>query len=174
MAFDWKSIIKSVAPMLGAAIGGPFAPIAGALISKAMGGSPDKTSPDDLAKLIQNISPEQLLALKQAEQEFQLQMKQLDINSVKDLEIIAAGDRDSARKREMTVKDWTPKALAVSITLGFFGILIYMMKFPIPAESRDVLNIMLGALGTAWISVISYYFGSSAGSAAKNELLAKK
>lgn len=43
----------------------------------------------------------------------------------------------------------------------------------LPVASRDVLNIMLGSLGTAWISIIAYYFGSSNGSSRKTELLAK-
>ncbi len=43
----------------------------------------------------------------------------------------------------------------------------------LPHENRDPVNVVIGALGTAWISIIGYYFGTSAGSMRKTELLAK-
>ena len=39
--------------------------------------------------------------------------------------------------------------------------------------NRDLVNVVVGALGTAWISIIGYYFGTSAGSMRKTELLAQ-
>ena len=82
-----------------------------------------------------------------------------------------AGDRESARKREETVKDWMPGILATFVTAGFFGLLAFMLKFDVPENNRDVLNIMLGSLGTAWLSIITYYFGSSLSSAKKDAVI---
>lgn len=59
------------------------------------------------------------------------------------------------------------------MTLGFFGILSFMLVQSPPDGARDVLNIMLGALATAWISIVAYYFGSSSGSAEKTRLMSK-
>ena len=88
-----------------------------------------------------------------------------------DLERISAGDRDSARKREVLTGDFTPKVLAAAITIGFFGILFWMFIHGVPKNGNEALLLMLGALQTAFTGVIAYYFGSSAGSKAKNELL---
>jgi hypothetical protein len=57
------------------------------------------------------------------------------------------------------------------VTAGFFGVLGYMLKWKIPAEGHDAMLLMLGALGAAWTSVVSYYFGSSSGSAAKDQTI---
>ena len=63
--------------------------------------------------------------------------------------------------------------LAIGITLGFFGLLTYMLKFDVPAANKDILNIMLGSLGTAWISIVGYFFGSSAGSKTAGDSIRK-
>ena len=170
-AFDWRKIVSSVAPTIGTALGGPLGGVAGLALAKVLG-VPESGPNDDsaLAAAVQGATPDQLLALKKADQDFAIKMQELGFKDLEALEAIAAGDRASARDREIKTGDWTPRALAIGITLGFFGLLVFLLKKEPPAGSRDILNIMLGSLGSAWIGVVSYYFGSSAGSARKTEL----
>jgi len=178
MAFDWKATLKSVAPMIGTALGGPFGGAAAKVLVGVLdpSGKTDSGSDSEVAKLVADAMGDinKVAQIQQAEQQFKLQMTQLGFENQRDLETIAFKDRDSARNREIQIRDWTPKVLGFIITVGFFGILVFMMKYDIPDKSRDVLNIMIGALGTAWISVVTYYFGSSAGSARKTEMMEKK
>ena len=166
MSFDWKALLGQVAPVLGTAILGPFGSLAGIAIKTALGLASD--SPDEAMHVaLANATPDQLKAIQDADHQFKLDMERLNI----DLAKIDADDRASAREREANVKDHTPTILAVIVTSGFFGLLGWMMACS-PAEgSETVLNIMVGALGAAWASIVAYYFGSSAGSARKDTLL---
>ena len=174
-SFDWKALVKTIAPTLGTALAGPLGGMAGLALAKVLG-VPDESAHDDtaLAAAVQGATPDQLLALKKADQDFKLQMQELGFKDLEALEAIAAGDRASARDRETKVGDWTPRLLAGGVTLGFFGLLSFMLRREVPAGSTDVLNVMVGSLGTAWISIISYYFGSSASSARKTEIMGGK
>jgi hypothetical protein len=162
-------LLGQLAPTLATALGGPLAGLATKTLANVLLGTED-ASAADVATALQNATPEQLANVKKIDADFKVRMQELDI----DLERIAAGDRDSARRREMTVGDHTPKILAASITLGFFGILFWMFVYGVPKNGNEALLLMLGALQTAFTGVIAYYFGSSAGSKAKNDLLAGK
>lgn len=160
------NLVKTVAPSLATAVGGPLAGMATRAISDALLGKPDGTE-DELIDAASKASPDQLLALKKAEQDFAVRMRELEI----DLQRIDAADRNSAREREVKTGDWTPKALAGAVTLGFFGVLGYMIAYGLPSQGGEALLVMLGTLGTAWGGIVSYYFGSSAGSKEKSEAM---
>jgi len=169
---DWKGVVGTVAPMLGTALAGPLGGMAIGAIADALGLS-DKTEAA-IKQAISGATPEQMIALKQADQAFALKMRELGINEIRDMEALSVQDRDSARKREMALGDKTTRNLAYAITAGFFGTLVTLMFATIPEGSKEVMYVMLGSLGTAWVGVNAYYFGSTRGSAAKTELLAGK
>jgi len=162
------NLVRTVAPSIATAVGGPLAGMATRAISEALLGKPDGTE-DELIDAAAKASPDQLLALKKAEQDFAVRMRELEI----DLQRIDAADRSSAREREVKTGDWTPRALAGAVTLGFFGVLGYMIAYGLPAQGGEALLVMLGTLGTAWGAIVSYYFGSSAGSKEKSEAMSR-
>lgn len=170
---DW---LKKAAPYLVTALTGnvpALAAMAAKDISDVLGVSDDV---EEVKKALNegSMPPEVVAKLKEQEQAFALKMRELGYRELIDLETIAAGDRASARQREIQTNDWMPKALGLIVTFGFFGILIFLLIHGVPVIGGDVLLVMLGALGSAWGAIINYYFGSSSGSDAKTKIMANK
>jgi hypothetical protein len=161
---DW---LKQIAPTVATALGGPLAGMAVSAISKAIGVDPDKV--EDLISS-NKLTSDQIAQIKIAEIELQKQAQELGLN----FEKLAVDDRKSAREMQAATRSWVPPLLAASVTVGFFAILGGMMFGKMSVADNTALTMMLGSLGTAWTGIIAYYFGSSAGSQAKTEMMAKK
>jgi len=156
-------LLGSVAPTLATALGGPLAGLAVKSLSKALLGAED-FSEEAVMEAMATASPEQLSAVKKIDADFKVQMKSLDI----DLERIAVDDRKSARTMQTETKDWIPRALAISVTLGYFGIIAYVLVSGLPMNGSEVLLMLLGTLSAGWTGVMAFYFGSSSGSQKKD------
>lgn len=61
--------------------------------------------------------------------------------------------------------------LSVVTTLGFFSILILLMRSDVPTPNERVIDVMIGALGTAWLMILGYHYGSSHDSSIKTTML---
>lgn len=169
MAFDWKKLLGAVAPVLGTALGGPFGTLAGGLVNAALG---LEESADEAAraKALERATPEQLLAIQAAEQQFELDMERLGIDALK----IDAEDRKSARERETALGDLTPRMLAGIILTGWALLNWHLFTDALPQENKDFLLRSLGTIDAAVTLVLSYYYGSSSGSAAKDKIIRKR
>lgn len=166
--FDWKAIVKGVAPTIATVLGGPLAGMAVKAIGDSLG--IDEPTQEKIGAALKGATPDDLLKIKQADSDFAAKMKSLDI----DLEKIHSDDRKSARDMEAATHSPVPGALATLITAGFFGILIGLMAGWLKTADTPELMILLGALAAAWGAVVNFYYGSSAGSEAKTALLARK
>jgi len=156
---DW---LKTIAPTIATALGGPLAGLAIEAVSKAIG-----IDPKDVQSTISEgkLSADQIMLLKQAEIQMAARAQEMGLDFAK----LGNEDRKSAREMQVATKSYLPSILAVGVTLGFFGILVGLMFGKI--EHAPQIDIMLGSLGTAWTGIIAFYFGSSAGSEAKDNLL---
>jgi hypothetical protein len=170
-----KGFLKKAFPFLSVAastFGGPLGMAGAQVLGAALGKDVKPEALEaELNKLI--LTDEGRLKAQQAEQEFAITMRKLGFEHVEELERIAASDRASAREREVKVKDKMPFILSLSVNVMFFGVIIALVYRAVPADSKDVILILLGALTAGWKDVLGYYFGSSAGSAAKTEILDK-
>jgi len=156
---DW---LKTIAPTIATALGGPLAGLAIEAVSKAIG-----IDPKDVQSTISEgkLSADQIMSIKQAEIQMAARAKEMGLDFAK----LGNEDRKSARDMQVATKSYLPPTLAIGVTLGFFGILFGLMFGQI--EHAPQIDIMLGSLGTAWTGIIAFYFGSSAGSQAKDDLL---
>ena len=168
---DWKDVIGAVAPTIATALGGPLAGAAVKTLSNVLLGH-ENGSEGDLAAAIGTASPDTLAQIKKAEADFQIRMRELEI----DVDRIAAADRDSARKRESSTGDfWTPRVIGGLTLLAFiwsvWAVLSgYVQGLTDPAIV-GIIGTLIGYVSAKADQVVSYYFGSSSGSRDKTQAM---
>ena len=126
-----RDAVAEVAPTLAGALGGPLAGAAAEALRRAVlgEGRAEGASDDALAEVVLAAEPETLLALRRAEFDFRAAV----LSTRLDAERVAAGDRDSARRREAVVRDRTPALLGSAVVVGFFGVLGVMLLRELPS-----------------------------------------
>jgi hypothetical protein len=164
-----KSFLGGIAPTIASALLGPLGGVAVAGLTKVLG--IDGGTVADVTKAIADgrVTPEQVAEIRKLELQYQSDEKERGFR-YSELEF---KDRDSARQMQMTTNSSTPTVLTYMVTVGFFGILGWMLADPHVIDSPPLM-IMLGSLGTAWTGCISYWFGTTQGSQNKDKMLLAK
>lgn len=171
MSFDWKKTLAAVAPTLATALVGPLAGVATKALSDTLLGKPDGTE-EEIAAAIAGGGTECLLKLKQADHTFKLEMRKLDV----DIDRIHQADRASARGAH--VSGGTQKHvfwLTCLIFLVVIGVEAAVLFIGVPpGVDGQMVGRILGTLDAALLAALYYTYGSSAGSARKDELSSLK
>lgn len=172
MDFNWKAVVGTLAPTIATALGGPLAGAAVAALGGALGLGPDVTE-QQVAAAFQNLTPDQVLAIKQENNRFQEEMAQKGI----DLAALVVDDRKSARDREARVgNSRVPEMLAGGALLFFLLNIIgcFVLIFLQIKVSSDG-SYLLGACNTGSVALLKnvydYYFGSNMDSLSKNNMI---
>lgn len=172
---SWKTIVKQVAPVLGTALGGPFGgmavkAIAGAVLGEENQKLEGKALEAELERAISG-NPEALLKLKQADQDFDVQMKRMDV----DIMEIDAKDRASARAMAVSTSLMPQMVLSTIYVIAFASILVIVFtgQIVLTDQQADIANVLLGILSAGLLQIMNFFFGSSSGSKAKTDKLAK-
>jgi len=159
---SWLTTIEQLAPTVASCLGTPVAGMAVSALESALG-----MKSEDIQKSIEDnkLTADQVASIQQAEIALKAKAQELGL----DFEQLATEDRKSARDLQQNTHSIIPPLLALLVTVGFFGILVGLMMETF--KTSDALLLMLGSLGTAWTAIMSFYFGSSAGSQAKDAML---
>lgn len=163
-----NDFLKKIAPTAAALLLGPFAGMAVQALGDALGIDEPSQRKIEAAFKSGTLNGDQLAAIKLAEQQLVLKLEELGVKR----EEIEAADRASARGMQVATRSPVPAALSIMITVGFFGVLAAMFKYPEIKESAPLM-IMLGALGAEFGAVCKFWLGGNAGSDRTKELLAQ-
>lgn len=174
-------VLATVAPTLATAVGGPFAGMAITEIEKVFGLDSSKPADQRQAAVEQALltaTPDQILALQKANQDFQVQIKKLGIDEEK----LTFDDLANARAMQTATKDPIVKQLAWLNVGGFLLVSVFLIVavviWPeqitrVPAAAWAVLGTVFGYLAKSASQTETFFFGSSAGSQAKDATIAE-
>jgi hypothetical protein len=161
--------LKSLAPLLSTALGGPFGGLAASFLADKMG--IESKTVDAVTKALSDgkMTPDQVVQIKLAELDFE---KFTAANGIT-MEQLSVQNTQGARDMQIATRSWVPAALAIIITVGYLGILVGMMLDVLKVSDNQALLILIGALATGFGTVLNFFLGSSHGSSVKSELLAR-
>lgn len=156
-------VLKSLAPTVATALGGPFAGMAVAAVAKKLG-----VEQDEVEKVLLAGDPEQFAKVKQAEQDFKKSMRELDIREAE----LHQQDRGSARDLAKQAGIWPHVTLSTLWTLAYFAALYMVLSGKIDVgEHKALAESLLITLTVVQGQVLAFWFGSSSGSKQKTAAL---
>jgi hypothetical protein len=174
----WADVLgplaSTFAPVLGGLIAGPAGAAVGGVLGKALASAMGVDATPEAVREAVQADP--------AKAEETIRALGLDpalvatLGSVEALELarerIAAEDRAGARAQTMTLASngspiaWGAPVVSTLVVAGFLAMVAALLFRTIPDTA--VTNILLGTLAAAFVQVVNYWLGSSAGSKTKD------
>lgn len=175
---NWKDVgakIAKSAPVLGSLLGGPAGGALGgvvSLVASALGLETDEVTPDLVDNII-TTDPQAMIKLKEIESKHKERLEELAIESDR----AHLADVANARTREVEItratgsRDINLYVLAWIVVGCFFLLVGVLMGVTLPEANIGPINQLFGAMATGFGMVLQYFFGSSKGSADKNNIM---
>ncbi len=150
-------LLKSLAPTIASAAGGPMAGMAVKMAASKLG-LPETTTANEIEDLIERQS-ERAVALKQADEDFKNRIKEMEI----DLESFKTEVEDRKDARENFSTDWTPKVFSVLTLLLYGGFVMIVALMPHDQNDETIISLVLGQLSGILGTAAAFFYGSSSG-----------
>lgn len=183
MDFDWKGVVRTVAPGLASLFGGPLGGAATKFLVDGLLG-PD-VHPDQheeaLATALRSATPEMLLKMKELDQQWAIETEKLKLEHHKldsqDKQTEVA-DRDGARKLAAVDTEHVAARLSFFIAGAFSMTCVAVIALYVWRPDADPSAFVAGLIGTIVGAIISemkqmtaFHFGKNSTTARTQEML---
>lgn len=161
----WFQALTGLAPTIATALGGPFAGLAMTVLKDVTGIADE----GELEAALTAGDPTTFLALKQAEAQLKVTMREMDIRE----DQLVYEDVQSARQMHATQMENTPAVLSYASMVIFFGVVLLVVTqqelFTGNTLAQNVAYMVIGA-SIGWVEkAYSFWLGSSRGSKSKTD-----
>ena len=178
---DVLGFAKKALPWIGAAATGnipALVAMAAEVVSDKLGVKVPAT-PDAIAAAVSSATPEQLLALKAADHEFQLKMREWGYKETTELNAQSYADTANARARDVSLITVTGKTnmrasvMLATTMLALAAMVVVMLFKDIDANTAvgGVLLLLIGKFSNAWDTAFQFEFGTNRTNKAKDETI---
>lgn len=163
---DWSAVGKrviSATPLLGTLLGGPAGAAVsavGSMVARAIG---VENSPEAVDAALA-AQPDLFLKLKELENTHRERLEALALRKL-DLEL-----KDGQNARQIHANHWMPSAMTLILAVMASGIVAALYFKAVPAESKDLFNIVAGVILASFQTGVSYWLGTSRTSAVKDQI----
>jgi hypothetical protein len=148
-------LLKSLAPTIASAAGGPMAGMAVKMAAKKLG-LPDTATANEIEDLIER-DRDKAVMVREADKEFKDYIREMEI----DLESFKTEVEDRKDARENFSTDWTPKVFSIICLLLYGSYVMVVTLFEHSQQSETVISLVLGQLSGILGTAAAFFYGSS-------------
>ena len=150
-------LLKSLAPTIASAAGGPMAGMAVKMAAKKLG-LPDTATANEIEDLIER-EPDKAVMVREADKDFKNRIREMEI----DLESFKTEVEDRKDARENFATDWTPKVFSVLTILLYGAFVMIVTLMPHDQNDETIISLVLGQLSGILGTAAAFFYGSSSG-----------
>ena len=147
-------LLKSLAPTIASAAGGPMAGMAVRMAAQKLG-VPDATA-NEIEDIIER-EPEKAVLLKEADTEFKDRIREMEI----DLESFKSELEDRQHARETFKNDWPPKLFGILALLLYGAYVLTVTIMPHDQNDETIISLVLGQLSGILGTMAAFWFSGS-------------
>ena len=150
-------LLKSLAPTIASAAGGPMAGMPVKMAAKKLG-LPDTATANEIEDLIER-DRDKAVMVREADKEFKDYIREMEI----DLESFKTEVEDRKDARENFATDWTPKVFSVLTLLLYGAFVMIVTLMPHDQNDETIISLVLGQLSGILGTAAAFFYGGSSG-----------